>query len=93
VRQVLAAEVGEEPQEERKADAKEETGDDGEIERCVFAAVDDVAGEASQAEREFGAEIEKCAEGDEEEAEEEERAAEFAERVHERDSRGNEVKK
>jgi hypothetical protein len=49
--------------------------------------MDDVAGEAAQAEREFSAEVEKSADEDEEGAEDKESAAEFAERIHEKDCR------
>ena len=48
----------------------------------MFAAVDDVAGEFSETEREFVPKVEKRAEKNEESAEEEKRAAEFSERVH-----------
>ena len=78
----LAAEVGEEPEEKRECCAENEAGDDGEVESCVFAAMDDVAGEFAEAEREFAAEIEKSADEDEEAAEDQEGAAEFAIRVH-----------
>lgn len=64
-RVVLSAEMGEKPEEERKGKAENETGDDGEIEGGVFAAVDDVAGETAEAEGEFAAEIEKSAKEDE----------------------------
>jgi hypothetical protein len=74
--------VGEEPEEEGKCCAEDEAGDDGEIEGGVFAAMDDVAGELSKAERKFPAGIKKSADEDEEAAEEEEGAAKFAERVH-----------
>jgi len=59
----------------------------------VFAAMDDVAGKFSQAEGEFAAEVKKNADKDEKGAENEECASEFAEIVHEEDSRRNEVKK
>lgn len=52
-----AAEVGEEPEEKRKAEAQDEARDEGEVKGGVFAAMDDVAGEATEAEREFSAEI------------------------------------
>jgi len=48
----------------------------------VLAAVDDVAGEASQPERQFAAEKEKRANENDKASEEEERAAEFRERIH-----------
>jgi len=44
--------------------------------------MDNVAGEASQAEGQFAAEKEKCANENDKASEEEERAAEFAERIH-----------
>ena len=49
----------------------------------MFAAMDDVAGEAAETEGEFAAEVEKGAEEDEQAAEEEKRAAEFAKGIHE----------
>ena len=48
----------------------------------MLAAVDDVAGKAAEAKGELAAEIKKSANDDEEAAEKEEGAAEFAERVH-----------
>jgi hypothetical protein len=55
--------MGEEPEEEGKGGAEDEAGDDGEIEGGVFAAMDDVAGEFAESERELSsAEIEDRAE-------------------------------
>jgi hypothetical protein len=48
----------------------------------VFAATDDVAGETAETKREFSAEIEKSAGKGQERANNEESAAEFAERIH-----------
>jgi hypothetical protein len=48
----------------------------------VFAAIDDVAGESSQAEGEFSAKEKKSANKDKESTENEEGAAELAKRVH-----------
>jgi hypothetical protein len=76
--------VGDEPEEERNAEAEDKACDDGKVKRDVFAAVDDIAGKFSQAEREFFAEVEKSANEDEEATEEEEGSSEFAERVHEK---------
>jgi hypothetical protein len=76
--------VGKEPEKKRKAEAEEEAGDDREIEGGVFAATDDVAGEAAEAEWKSCAEIKKCAEEDEEAAKDEKRAAEIAKRIHEK---------
>jgi len=53
--------MGEEPEEEGKDDADEEAGDDGKVEGGVFAAMNDVAGEAAQAEGETGAEVKESA--------------------------------
>jgi hypothetical protein len=46
-----AAEVGEEPEEEREGDAEDEAGDDGEVKRSMLAAMDDVAGKFAEPER------------------------------------------
>jgi len=76
--------VGKEPEEEGEGGAKYEAGDDWEIEGGVFTTVDDVAGKAAEAEREFATKVEKSTDEDEEAAEEKESAAEFAEGVHNR---------
>ena len=85
--------MGEEPEEKAEGGAQDETGDDGEVESGVFASVDDVAGEFSQAKREFGAEIEQCADEEGEAAENEQRAAEIAERVHKAECIGNRLRR
>jgi hypothetical protein len=86
--------VGDEPEEEREAEAQNETGDNGKVKRGVFATMDDVAGKSSEAEREFAPEVEKSANEHEETTEEEERTADFAERVHKQIvARRNEVMK
>jgi len=74
--------VIDQPEEERKTDAKDEAGDDREIESSVFAAIDNVPREAAEAEERFAAEVEKCTDENDKASEEEERAAEFAEGVH-----------
>ncbi len=78
----LAAEMGDEPKEQRQCGAKEERSDEREVERGVFAAMNDVPGETAEAEREFTTEIKKCADEYEEGAEDEEGAAKFAEGIH-----------
>jgi len=83
--------MGDEPEEKRQGGAEEDTGDEREIERGVFAAMNDVAGEAAKAEREFATEIEKSADEYKEGAEDEEGAAKFAKGVHGREFRGKEV--
>jgi hypothetical protein len=75
--------VGEEPEEKRQNEAEDQACDDGEIESGVPAAVDDVAGEAAEAERETTGEVEQGAGDGNYGAEDEEGAAEFTERVHE----------
>ncbi len=74
--------MGKEPEKQAQADTEEKAGDDGKVKRGVFAPMDDVSGEAAEAEGELGAEVENGADQDEEGAEEKERAAEFAKRVH-----------
>ena len=81
------------PEEEREAEAEDETGDDGEIESGVFAAVDGVGGEAAEAQGEFSAEVKQRADKDQEGAENEEGAAEFAEGIHGKECRRNQAKK
>jgi hypothetical protein len=75
--------VGNEPEEERNAEAEDNAGDDRKVKRGVFAAVDDVAGKAAEAQGKFSAEVEKSANEHQEATEEEQGAAEFAQRVHE----------
>src|SRR5579862_2151282 len=75
--------MGDEPEEESESDAEGDGGRDWEVEGGVWAAMDDVAGETSQAEREAAREIEEGACGAEEGAEDEEGAAEVARGVHE----------
>jgi hypothetical protein len=81
------------PEEEREGGAEDEARDDREVEGGVFAAMEDVSREAAEAQRKFSAQAEKCADEDEEGSENEEGAAEFAERVHKKDCRRNDVKK
>jgi hypothetical protein len=76
------------PEEKRESDAEYEAGDDGEVERGVFTAMDDVTREVAKAKGEFLAEVKKSAYDDEETAENEEGAAEFSEGIHAGDSRG-----
>jgi hypothetical protein len=74
--------VRQKPEQERKNGTKEEESNDRKIDSHVLAAVDDVSGESSEAEREFAAEIEEGTDEEEEAAEEQQGAAEFAERLH-----------
>ena len=62
--------MGDEPEEEREAEAQNETGDDGKVKRGVFATVSDVARKFSEAKGEFAPEVEERANEDEKTAEE-----------------------
>jgi hypothetical protein len=74
--------MSDEPKEQSKGRAEKEASHNGQVEGGVFAAVDDVSGQAAEAEREFTAEIKKSASDDEESTENEKGAAEFAEGLH-----------
>jgi len=74
-RNQLAAEVGDEPKEEGERGAEDEAGNDGKVESGAFAAVNDVAGELSQAKGELATEVEKSPNEDQETAEDQKRAA------------------
>lgn len=74
--------MSDKPEEQSNGRAEEKAGDDGKIERGVFAAVDDVAWKATEAEGESSAEVKKRAHDDKEPAENEKRAAKFAEGIH-----------
>jgi hypothetical protein len=78
----LTAEVRKKPEEERERETEDEAGDDGEVEGGVLAAVDDVTGKASQAERQLAPEEKKSTDKEEEAAEKKKGAAEFAEGIH-----------
>lgn len=80
--ETLFAEVSEQPEKERKNNADDETGDDGKVERGVFAAMNDIAWQAAETQCEFAAEIEESAESDKKAAEDKERAAEVANGIH-----------
>jgi hypothetical protein len=78
----LAAKVRDEPIKKRKANAKENAGNDRKIKSGVLAAMDDVAWETSEAERKFSAKVEEYADKNEKATEQDQRAAEFAKRIH-----------
>jgi len=80
----LAAEVREEPEEERESGAEYETGNDWKIKGGVFAAMDDVARKAAEAEGQFATKVEKSAGEDKKPSNQEESASEFTERIHKR---------
>ena len=67
-----------EPKEQRESGAEDKTGNDGKVEGGVFAAVDDVARQAAEAQGELAAKVKESAENDQEDAQNEEHAAEFA---------------
>ncbi|HEY6946768.1 MAG TPA: hypothetical protein VI431_16645, partial [Candidatus Acidoferrum sp.] len=62
--------------------AQEKAGDDRKVERRVFAAVNYVAGQFSQAEGELVAKVQKSADKNEEGAKENKRTAEMTQRIH-----------
>lgn len=80
--------VIEEPEEQAEAEAQDEASDYGEVEGGVLTAMDDVAGKTAETERKFCAEEEQTTNEDEPETDEQNGAAEFAERVHREDSSG-----
>ncbi len=80
----------EEPEEQRESGAKDEAGDNGEVESGVLAAVNDISGQAAETEGKFAAKVKKSAEDDKEDAKNEEHAAEFAEGIHGEHSSGTE---
>lgn len=61
----------------------------------MFAAMDDIAREAAEAERKFAAEIKEGADDNEKQTEEEQNAAEVAKRIHKKsvENQTKEVKK
>lgn len=79
----LATEVRDEPQEKGERDAEKQTGDDWKVEGSVFGAVNNVAGQFPQAERESVPKIKKGADQDDKPSEEDKKAADFARRIHE----------
>jgi|HubBroStandDraft_1064217.scaffolds.fasta_scaffold698493_2 hypothetical protein len=81
----------EEPEEKRKSETEDEAGNDREVKGGVLAAMDDVAGQAAEAEGKSAAEIEKSADDSEERGEEEKSAAEIAQGIH-KESLGDEVR-
>jgi hypothetical protein len=75
--------LGKEPEKESQRQADENRGGDREIKSGVFTAVEDIARKAAEAEGEFGTEVEKEADGRQDQAEDNQHAAEIAEGVHE----------
>jgi hypothetical protein len=78
----LTTKVVEEPDKEGQDDAENEAGDYGEVKGSVLTAMDDVARETAQAEREFTAKVEKRAKNGQDAAEDQETAADVAKRIH-----------
>ena len=73
----LAAKVIDEPENQADRDADDQAGDKRKIKCAVLAAMDDVAGQPAETQREFWAEVEKCADQDEHGSGEEKQAAEL----------------
>jgi hypothetical protein len=81
--------VVDEPKDKTKSSAQKEASGNRKVDGGVFAAMDDIAGETPETEGEARAEEEQPANDGDYAAENEERPAEFAERVHAPDSRTN----
>jgi hypothetical protein len=76
----LFSKASDEPEDQRQQNAQHDGGDDGEVEGGVLAAIDDVAGEASDGEVEASAEQKQQTEEDEEAAEGDQDFAEIGHR-------------
>jgi len=77
-----AAKLVDDPENDAEEDADDDAGDQRKVESGALAAMDDVAGQASEAEGKFGSEVEERADDDENRAEDEEGAAELLVRFH-----------
>jgi hypothetical protein len=83
----LAAEVGDEPEKQGKADADEDGGGNRKVERGVFAAMEDVARQAAESEGQATMDVEDGTDSGQDQAEDQESAAEIAGGVHGRSFR------
>ena len=77
-----AAEVIHEPEDRAESDTEDDASGERKIERAVSAAMDDVSGQAAEAERESGSEVKKSADDDQYGSEEAQGAAELLVWVH-----------
>jgi len=68
-----------EPDDQAEKGAENEASNNREIEGGVFTSMDDVTGQAAEAEGEFAAKIEECADKNENSSEKEKNAAKIAE--------------
>jgi hypothetical protein len=80
--EILAAKVRDEPEEQRQAETEHNAGHDREVESGVFSTIGNVSRETAEAERKLAAEVEKRTDENDKASEEEEHAADFAERLH-----------
>jgi hypothetical protein len=76
--EILAPEQIYNPENQRERDAEHNASDDRKIEAAIFALISDVAGKASEAERQSPAECKKCADNNEDDSSKEEKLSEFA---------------
>src|SRR5262249_8016359 len=76
------AEIGDEPEEQRQRHADYKANHDKKVKGRMFAAVDDVAKQFSQTEKEFVPEIKKDTNQHKKPSEENKKAAKLAKRVH-----------
>lgn len=72
----LAVETGEQVKDQREDDAEEDGGSEGEVDGRVLAAPGEVSGQTAEGEAGFSEQKHGGADGDEEESESDERAAE-----------------
>lgn len=70
------------PEENRERDAEEQAGDDRKVERGMFATMNDVAGQFSQAEWQLAPKLKKATNQDEQPSEKDKRAPKLAKGVH-----------
>jgi hypothetical protein len=74
------------PEKKTKSNAKEKASGNRKVKGRVFAPVNDIAGEAAEAEGQTAVKIEKKTQRDKDAAEKQEYAAEFALEIHRRKS-------
>jgi hypothetical protein len=65
------AEMSGQPEQQSQSRAKKQARDDRKVERGVFAAVDDIAGKATEPKGKLSAEVKQCANDNEEPSEDE----------------------
>jgi hypothetical protein len=77
-----AAELVDDPKNQTEEHADDQARDQREVESTVLTSMDEVAGEASEAERQSAAKIQECADGEENHTKDQHGAAELLNRFH-----------